>query len=156
MQCIISGIIMVFVLVAAMTNIAPAVALRGGISQVLSGAETLDELITDVRRFGAEWFGWEEVAPREPALEFTIPSHDFNNSIEAESTVHDFDGNPGSQGDLYDSYSSHDSYSDTSNPMQGHHDYSDYDNSGIYSNEPPTAGEESNPTVPEPTVTPGL
>ena len=42
MQCIICGIIMIFVLIAGMTDIAPAAALRGGIQQILSGAETLD------------------------------------------------------------------------------------------------------------------
>jgi len=60
MQCILSGIAFVFVLVAGMTNIPPAVVLRGGIQQVLSGSETLDELVADVRRFGSEWLGWED------------------------------------------------------------------------------------------------
>jgi len=88
-QCIISGIIMVFVLVATMTNIPPAAVAKEGISQVLSGAETLDELIVEVRNFGAEWFGWEEPAV-EPTLDFTIPTHDFNDYADIEHTGHEF------------------------------------------------------------------
>ena len=90
MQCIICGIIMVFVLIAGLTDIAPAAAIRGGITQVLTGAETLDELVTDVRRFGSEWFGWEPVedtpAPREyysPAeyWPYESPASHFENTV---------------------------------------------------------------------------
>jgi len=77
MQCIISGIIMVIVLIAGITDIAPAAALRDGIRRVLSGAETLDELIADVRQFGSDWLdiGFQEtvVTPEE----FYVPITDF-------------------------------------------------------------------------------
>jgi len=113
-----------------MTNIAPAVALRGGIRQVLSGAETLDELITDVRRFGAEWFGWE--AP---------PTNDAAQDLYEESPTRYFYNND---------------Y--MSSPIQ---DINDYTDTGpliqdLYNNETRLADDPSNPTVPEPTVTPGL
>ena len=74
MQCIISGIIMVFVLIAGMTDAAPAAALRNGINRVLTGAETLDELITDVRRFGSDWLGWEPVEEITAPDEFYAPA----------------------------------------------------------------------------------
>ena len=74
MQCIICGIIMVFVLLASMTDIAPAAALRRGINQVLTGAETLDELITDVRRFGSDWLGWEPVEETATPEEYYPPA----------------------------------------------------------------------------------
>ena len=80
---------MVFVLVATMTNIPQAAIAREGISRVLYGAETLDELIVEVRNFGAEWFGWEEPAG-EPALDFTFPTQDFSDYADIEHTGHDF------------------------------------------------------------------
>ena len=61
LQCIISGIVLVFVLIASTTSIAPAVALKDGIRQVLAGAETVDELIMDIRQLGTEWLGWAPV-----------------------------------------------------------------------------------------------
>ena len=78
MQCIISGIIMVFVLIASMTDIAPAATLRRGITQVLSGAETLDELIADVRQFGTDWLDFEFRPPVTTTPdEFYIPTTGF-------------------------------------------------------------------------------
>ena len=78
MQCIICGIIMVFVLIASMTDIAPAATLRSGITQVLSGAETLDELITDIRQFGSDWLDLD-IAPPTTVIpdEFNIPAINF-------------------------------------------------------------------------------
>ena len=61
LQCIISGAIMVLVLIAGTLEAAPAIALRGGLRQVLTGAETLDELVADVRQLGADWFGRETI-----------------------------------------------------------------------------------------------
>ena len=130
MQCIICGIIMVFVLIAGLTDIAPAVAIRGGISQVLTGAETLDELMTDVRRFGAEWFGWEPVeddaAPGQyyaPAEYFDPPATNFESAI-----------------------------------LPTDYEYiTDREYIDEYINETPAADQQvSNPAVPEPPVTPGL
>lgn len=76
MQCIIATVIFVIVLVASFTNITPAIAIRNGVQQVLSGAETLDELMLDIRRLGSEWFGWD--APDQPVLEDNfIPTENF-------------------------------------------------------------------------------
>ena len=61
LQCIICSVMMVIVLLVGITDIAPAVAVRNSINQVLTGAETLDELMTEVRQFGADWLGWEPV-----------------------------------------------------------------------------------------------
>jgi len=66
MQCIICGIIMVFVLIASLTDIAPARGLQDGMRRVLSGPQTLDELIADVRQFGENWLETEtSIAPDE-------------------------------------------------------------------------------------------
>jgi len=130
MQCILCGIILVFVLIVSMTNIAPALAVRGGIRQVLSGAETLDELVTDVRRFGAEWFGWD--APEEPYLDLT-PGYDFYENL----TPYDNEETliPTQETDIFNEVES---------LVQENN------------NETRLADDPSNPTVPEPTVTPGL
>ena len=114
MQCIISGIIMVLVLVSGMTDIAPAVAVRNGIRQVLTGAETLDELIADVRQFGTDWLGWDPVEDAAPPADFLFPAWDY--------------------------------------PYEPATPTVNYEN--IY--DTPEADEASNPTVPEPLVTPGL
>ena len=123
MQCIICGIIMVFVLIASLVDIAPAITLRNGISQVLTGAETLDELITDVRRIGSDLLGWDIADDATAPNEFYSPSEYFPDEPPAtniESTVF---------------------------PIMDHE----------YENETPAADEQaSNPTVPEPLVTPGL
>jgi len=68
-QGIISGILLVVVLLVGLVDVSPAVAVRGGIREVLSGANTVDELITDVRNFGDGWLG-REAAPPPPQ---TIP-----------------------------------------------------------------------------------
>ena len=58
-QCIISGVILVGVLLISILNIAPAMTLREGLGQVMTGATTVSELVDDVMMFGEEWFGWE-------------------------------------------------------------------------------------------------
>ena len=68
MQCVISGVLMVVVLLAAMLDIAPAITLRSGLRQVLVGATTVNELVTEVRYFGEEWLGWEIAAPPAPSV----------------------------------------------------------------------------------------
>ena len=65
LQCIISGIILVFVLIASTLDIAPTIALRDGLQQLLTGAETLDELVAEARQLGTDWFGWEPVETAE-------------------------------------------------------------------------------------------
>jgi len=59
MQCIVSGILLVVVLLVGLVDIAPTMTLRGGIREVLTGANTIGELAADVREFGEEWLGWE-------------------------------------------------------------------------------------------------
>jgi len=118
MQCIICGVIMVFVLIASMTNIGPAAGARDGIRQVLSGPVTLDELITEVRQFGMNWLELQPVETITNPEEFYFPT------ISSPDETPDF------------------SLEQTS------HEYTDY---------PPAADyPESNQTVPEPLVTPGL
>ena len=85
-QCIICGIIMVFVLIAGMVDIAPAVRLREGMRQVLSGAQTLDELVMEVRQFGHQWLDWAPppetaATPAElyiPEIDSLYPSPSYN------------------------------------------------------------------------------
>ena len=127
MQCIICGIIMVLVLIAGMTDIAPAATLRSGFTQVLTGAETLDELITEIRQFGADWLDLD-IAPQEVITpeEFNIPTTSFPDEPPA------------------------------FNLEQTNHPYMNYENTNS-DNLPPAAEDQvSNLTVPEPTVTPGL
>ena len=127
MQCILCGIIMVFVLIASMTDISPAAALRDGMRQVLSGAETLDELIADVRNFGSNWLDLE-FQPQETFItpeEFYTPATSFPDELfnTLEQTA-------------FPSIDSENTYIDQL---------------------PPAADDQvSNQTVPEPPVTPGL
>ncbi|MCL2405129.1 MAG: hypothetical protein FWC92_06240 [Defluviitaleaceae bacterium] len=125
MQCILCGIIMVFVLIASMTDIAPASTLRNGIRQVLTGAETLDELIADVRQLSENWLASQPSETSITSDEYYIPT-----SLPYETT--DFD------------------LEQTSFPS--------IDNEGTYTDPYPPAADDqvSNPTVPEPPVTPGL
>jgi len=127
MQCIISGVLMVLVLIASMADIAPAHTVRNGISQVLSGAETLDELIADIRQFGADWLDLG-IAPIETAApeEFYIPSTGF----------------PDMPPPL--------------NPEQTNLPYTYYENPYTDHLPPAAEDQASNLTVPEPPVTPGL
>ena len=118
---------MVFVLIASMTDIAPATRLRYGIRQVLTGAETLDELIADVRQFGADWLDLEfqpsetVITPEDFYIPEETPAVDPNLSLEQ-----------------------------TAFPSV------DYENTYI-NDLPPAADQQvSNLTVPEPPVTPGL
>ena len=90
LQCIISSIILAFILVAGMIDIAPAAALRGGVQQVLTGAHTLDELVTDVRRFGTEWLGWEPVEDAVILDEYIFPANEYlddNRIIDLETHI---------------------------------------------------------------------
>jgi len=129
-QCIICAVIFVFVLIITMTNIGPTTFLREGLEQVLTGAETLDELVTDVRQLGSEWLGWEPVVDTSPD-EFYFPVQEHH-MPEAEGM---------SLPDPHDNYE----YTKTEYPEYQENNY------------PPAADYEvSNPTVPEPTVTPGL
>ena len=133
LQCIICGIIMVFVLVAGMVDIAPAAQLRDGMRHVLSGAETLDELVLEVRRFGHEWLDWapppETVATPE---EFYLPEID----------------NP------YPAYNLEQTIFPYGEPLSDNPYPYGSTNTEIL---PPAADQQvSNPTVPEPPVTPGL
>jgi len=68
MQCIISGIILVAVLLIGLLDTAPTATLRGGIREALTGATTVNELTTDIRIFGEEWLGWESSAPHIPII----------------------------------------------------------------------------------------
>jgi murein DD-endopeptidase MepM/ murein hydrolase activator NlpD len=88
MQCIVCGILIVAVLLISMMDSAPTAALRYGLRQVLSGAETVSELITEVRYHGGEFIGWgpteteppsfpQEIFPQEtlPQLETFSPAY---------------------------------------------------------------------------------
>ena len=55
MQSTVSGILLVVVLIISLVDIAPAIALRGSLRQVLEGAGSVQELVADVRRIGEEW-----------------------------------------------------------------------------------------------------
>jgi len=81
LQCIISGVIFVFVLIASMTNLPPAATLQEGVTQVLTGAETLDELVSEVRQLGTEWFGLEPATTYPPLLDDTIPTQDYDDYL---------------------------------------------------------------------------
>lgn len=65
LQCIVSGILVVFVLLVSLINIPPANALRDGLRQTLSGAETPRELLYEARHFGEE-FLWGPSPETEP------------------------------------------------------------------------------------------
>jgi len=128
MQCIISAVIFVVVLAASFLDIAPAVTARDGIRQILSGAETLDELVQDVRQLGAEWFGWDAPAvPVEPEIiDYPAPVHELYEGWfhDIEQTTHTTPEDPDTD----------------TGPIE----------------EDRQADETSNHTVPEPPVTPGL
>jgi len=145
LQCIICGIVLVVVLVASMTDIAPAVALRGGISQALSGAHTLDELVTDVRQFGTDWLGWTPVD--DTMVDVTPEEHDVvSNGVSAEE-------------DSVLGLSPAEDIISEDNTVTFDEEFFHYDN--YFNNQPtnqyPAADEQaSNQTVPEPPDTPGL
>ncbi|MCL2362654.1 MAG: hypothetical protein FWC73_12685 [Defluviitaleaceae bacterium] len=133
MQCILSAIIFAVVLVASFVDIAPAVTVRNGIQQVLTGAETLDELVLDIRQFGAEWFGWD--APETPyAHDYSAPGYEFFEDLfrDQEQTAVPYEEPQDAEPLTYDMY----------------YEYLD--------SEEQSADELSNPTVPEPPTTPGL
>ena len=68
LQSIISGIILVAVLLVGLVDSAPTMTLREGIRQTLVGANTINELTTDVRNFGETFLGWESTT----TVEFPI------------------------------------------------------------------------------------
>lgn len=57
LQCIISGILVVIVLLVSLVNIAPAVAVRDGLRNALSGPTTVQELFYDARAFAEDVLG---------------------------------------------------------------------------------------------------
>jgi len=131
MQCILSAIVFVLVLVASFVDIAPAITIRNGIKQVLAGAETMDELVMDIRRFGSEWLGLDTLPVLE-IHEYTDPAYEFY------------------EGWFYD-------HEQTENPIDEYQDVEQLTQEiYIYDNEDRMADEASNPTVPEPPITPGL
>jgi hypothetical protein len=73
MQSIVSGIIIIFVLLVCLINIKPTAALRDGLRQMLSGAETAGELVAAVQNLNAgnienfvEEFSYEPLPPIPP------------------------------------------------------------------------------------------
>jgi len=182
LQCIICGIVLIVVLIVNMTDIAPAVTLRSGISQALSGAHTLDELVIDVRQFGADWLGWEPVedtvmdmAPRDYDVSYeAIPgdSAESDATISPEEAVsnesalgEDAASNVVTPGDnpSHDIFSTEDdtiSFDSTEDDTISF-DEEFFHNDNYFNNQPtnlyPAVGEQaSNHTVPEPPDTPGL
>lgn len=89
LQCIVSGILVICVLIISLLNIGPTIALRDGLRQVLAGAGTAQELVADVRNFGEEFLGWGPM-PQETEIETqplpTSHPHEINlldiNSLE--------------------------------------------------------------------------
>jgi hypothetical protein len=69
LQSIISGVLLIFILMISMLNAAPTAVLRDGLREILSGANTPQELMTDVRSFGGEFFGWGPALPKETPQE---------------------------------------------------------------------------------------
>lgn len=83
-QAIISGILLVIVLLIGILDFSPTIALRGGLQTVLTGATTVDELLTDVQQFGEEWLGWEGQATQNPIIPLPEPaniSEEFNTPL---------------------------------------------------------------------------
>lgn len=54
-QAIISGVLLLAVLLVSMIDIAPLSTVRNGLGNAFAGATTWEELVTDVREFGAHW-----------------------------------------------------------------------------------------------------
>jgi len=75
MQCIISGILMVVVLIICLVEIAPAITMREGLSEALSGSTTVNELMTDIRAFGEEWLDWGGQSPTPEAGPIYAPGY---------------------------------------------------------------------------------
>jgi len=113
-----------------MTNIGPAVTIRSGLEQVLTGAENLDELMMDVRQFGAEWFGWDAPEDTYTYEELNLPAFEEYPLLEIEGLDASIIVTP-----------TYDEYPETYEQDESH---------------PAADYEASNPSVPEPTVTPGL
>ncbi|MCL2197892.1 MAG: M23 family metallopeptidase [Defluviitaleaceae bacterium] len=71
LQSIVCGVLIVCVLLISLTNLAPAAAIRENLQQLLTGAETPQQLLNDARYFGEEFFGWG--AEPEDEQENTLP-----------------------------------------------------------------------------------
>jgi murein DD-endopeptidase MepM/ murein hydrolase activator NlpD len=83
LQCIVSAVLLVVVLVVSMFNIEPMQFLRGGLQQALSGAASVDELIEEVRFLGEDLLGWGP-GP-EPEAETEVPQE----TITPQTTIQD-------------------------------------------------------------------
>lgn len=68
LQCAVSGILLIFVLLLGLSNIDSAANLRNSLRGALSGAETPGELWADIRNFGGELLGTPET-PQDYYLE---------------------------------------------------------------------------------------
>ena len=86
LQCIVSGILLVAVLLVSLADIAPANVLREGVRYALVGANTIEELTTDLRHFSEEWLGWD-FSPNQVYLDLTplpeamLPTHTISPEI---------------------------------------------------------------------------
>jgi len=58
LQCVLCGIIIVFVLIISVLDFAPALQIRDGIQNALTGATTAGELIAEIQTIGEELFGF--------------------------------------------------------------------------------------------------
>jgi len=82
-QCIISGIILVVVLMISLVDIEPASALRDGLRETLAGASNVEELMTDIRAFGEEWLNWApSETPEYPAEQYQFTPTQYDTGYE--------------------------------------------------------------------------
>jgi len=72
-QCIVSGVVIILVLLISLIDIPPAITIQNGIRFALTGANTPSELIHNVQEFRKNWLNWEDIqftpVPGYPALE---------------------------------------------------------------------------------------
>jgi len=72
-QCIVSGVIIILVLLISLVDIPPTTAIQRGIRFALTGANTPTELIYNIQEFRENWINWEGIqitpVPGYPALE---------------------------------------------------------------------------------------
>ena len=66
MQCIVSVVLLAVVFLIALADTGPTVALREGLRQTLSGAETAGELLYEMRFIGEEFLGFGPSPETEP------------------------------------------------------------------------------------------
>ncbi|MCL1884176.1 MAG: M23 family metallopeptidase [Defluviitaleaceae bacterium] len=64
LQCIVSGILIICILLISFVDIEPTFAMREGLRQILAGAETPQELFLDFRELNENFLGWGP-APQE-------------------------------------------------------------------------------------------